>query len=224
VQLARRIGIGRTPLREALRMLQHEGLIEAEYNRRVRVAPFSIGDLEQLYALRVMEEAVGIRLTVPRLSESELTLLDDLLDEMDVRAGGDFELWEATHERFHRLLVSHAGTRIVHSISRLADHAQRYRRYLLERAPISYAIGAEEHRAIVRACHARDAQLAGELLARHLGRTALSFVSLIDPGHDPVTVREALRCVIGDAAQPTPFEADSVDKRNKTVDSFPDLR
>src|SRR5947208_4488476 len=64
VQLAARLGVSRTPLREALRMLQREGLIDSEPNRRVRIAALSVTDLEQLYALRVMVEALAVQLSV----------------------------------------------------------------------------------------------------------------------------------------------------------------
>src|ERR1700743_3766248 len=68
VALAEDLGVSRTPLREALRMLQGEGLIEARPNRRVRVAPMSADDLEQLYAVRVALEAQALRLAIPRMS------------------------------------------------------------------------------------------------------------------------------------------------------------
>src|SRR5437660_10318408 len=78
-ELSRLTGVGRTPLREALRMLQREGLVEAEPNHRVRVADFSIPDLDQLYVMRIGLEAMAIRFTVPLLRADELHPLEVLL-------------------------------------------------------------------------------------------------------------------------------------------------
>src|SRR5437868_1733883 len=83
-ELSQLTGVGRTPLREALRMLQREGLVEAEPNHRVRVADFSIPELEQLYAMRISLEALAIRLTVPLLQADELRQLERFLTQMAV--------------------------------------------------------------------------------------------------------------------------------------------
>ena len=64
VKLADDFGVSRGPVREALRLLEREGLVEAELNCRVRVASFSPSDLEELYALRIVNEALGVRASV----------------------------------------------------------------------------------------------------------------------------------------------------------------
>ncbi len=118
-------------MREALRMLQREGLVEAEPNHRVRVADFSISDLEQLYAMRIGLEALAIRLTVPLLQADELRRLKGFLTQMaELPTPEEYERWEVPHRAFHLSLVAHAGTRIVTMVAQLSDHAERYRTIL----------------------------------------------------------------------------------------------
>lgn len=194
VQLSLSLGVSRTTLREALRLLQREGLIEAEPNRRVRVAAFSIADLEQLYALRIVNEALGIRLTVPTLQSSDIAELRSLLEEMEGFAEErDADGWDQPHRTFHRLLVRDAGARTVRLLEELSDHSERYRRAYLAAGSRAWTNGPAEHTAIVDACERRDPIAAGTLLARHLSRTALTVLTEIAPDHDPRPIRTALR-------------------------------
>ncbi len=196
-QVARELGVSRGPVREAFRLLEREGLIHAEVNQRARVAPFSIEDLEQLYAVRIVNEALAVALSVPRFVPAELDQLDVALERMDQLAGVDVAQWEIVHGDFHRLLVGHAGERLERLIRQCFEHAERYRRVYVTSEPRVWRVGASEHREIVEACRARDAPLAAANLARHLSRTALSVLMLVAPDHDPQVVRGAVRQVTG---------------------------
>jgi DNA-binding GntR family transcriptional regulator len=197
IKLAESLGVSRTPLREALRMLQRDGLIESEPNRRVRVTALSITDLEQLYASRIVIEALALRITVPRATEADLETLDAAIAAMAGAAQlRDVSLWEIPHREFHGVLRRHAGDRLIRLASELAAHGERYRRvYLTE--PIAWSSAAFEHGAIVEACRARDDALAADLLARHLARTALTVIASSAPEHDALPVRMAVRLVAG---------------------------
>jgi DNA-binding GntR family transcriptional regulator len=206
VQLAEALGVSRTPLREALRMLQREGLIEAEANRMVRVASFSIDDLEEVYGLRILNEAFAIRISVPLMSQEDDAFLDAKLGDME-RLMGDFEAWEEHHRLFHRRLVRNAGPRTVRLLDELADHSERYRR-MFSGDPRAWTSAAAEHVAIVEAVHARDAKLAADQLVRHLSHTAVGVLMQLAPEHEPATIRTALRIVMasgGGAAVLSPF-------------------
>jgi DNA-binding GntR family transcriptional regulator len=204
VKLAQRLGVSRTPLREAVRMLQREGLILSERNRQVRVAPLSVNDLEELYAHRLVIEALTLRLSVPRFDETDFEEMTDYLAEMHrvereqtlERRLEDLELWETPHRAFHEALRKRAGPRLARDASILYDHSERYRRvYLAD--PGAWRRAGQEHEAILEACRNRDSERASELLARHLARTALTVIASLAPEHDPAPVRVALQLVVG---------------------------
>jgi DNA-binding GntR family transcriptional regulator len=202
VELARRYNVSRAPLREALRMLQMEGLVVAEPGRRNRIASVSGPDLEQLYALRMTVEALAIRLTVKRMTDDDIAQLRRLLEEMDEHAERrNYERWEVPHRAFHRALVAKSGERTLAQIIALSDHAERYRRIFLSQ-PRSWSIVAAEHAGIVAACEERDAALAAGRLAAHYATTALTVCASLAPEYEPAAVREALQLVKNGSASP----------------------
>jgi DNA-binding GntR family transcriptional regulator len=203
VSIAGDFGVSRGPVREALRLLQREGLVDAELNRRVRVAEFSVSDLEELYAMRVVNEALAVRATVPRLTSQQLEELHRCLEEMDATAGVDVHAWEQPHRRFHRGLVAHAGPRLVRLVEQLSDHAERYRRAYISGDPRAWSVGAAEHREIYEAVKRGDANAASVATVQHLARTALTVLANLAPEHDPTLVRGAMQAALGsDTPQP----------------------
>jgi DNA-binding GntR family transcriptional regulator len=204
VELARQFNVSRTPLREAIRMLQREGLIEGEAKRRVRVTPISIEDLEQLYALRIVNESLGVRLTVPELTAEDDAFLEHTVDEMNRYSfETEFPLKDHWHRMFHARLVVHAGPRLVGFLQDLRDHAGRYRRMYVQSHDQAWTIAVLEHDAILASARERDAQRAAVLTARHLARTALAIIGSVAPEYEPRAVRIALRSVL----DPAPLEA-----------------
>ena len=189
-ELARTLGISRTPLREVLRLLQKEGLVEAGRYQRCRVASFEPTDLDTLYAGRIQLETLGIILTVPYMQQTELDTLTTLLEEM--REASDIESWEEPHRRFHSLLVARAGKQLCTTIISFGDQSQRYRWMLGQVDVHTKSISMIEHGLILEACKERNRELAAQHLARHLARTALSVLANIVPEYEPVAVRAAL--------------------------------
>jgi DNA-binding GntR family transcriptional regulator len=195
VQLARQYNISRAPLREALRMLQYEGLVDAQAGRRSRIALVSAPDLEELYAQRIVLEALAIRVTVPHLDARRIGELRRRLEEMEeLSRVGNFEAWELPHRAFHRGLVAEGGARLLATMCELSDHAERYRRILLTQ-PLAWSSAASEHAAILDACEAEDGREAATRLASHYATTALTVCATLAPEYEPTRVRAALRLV-----------------------------
>ncbi len=212
VKLASQLGVSRGPLREAVRMLQREGLVEAELNRRGRVSSFSIDDLEQLYAMRIVHESLAVRINVPRFTRRDIDTLRGCIKRMESLAGHDLRQWQAADREFHFTLVAHAGDRLMRTIRELYDHADRYRGLYIKGVPRALSIAGEEHRNILDACIAADPALAAAHLARHLARTALSVLTHHAPEHDPTTVRAAIRLATG-IDNPSPAVAQTAERR-----------
>ncbi len=201
VKLAESLGVSRIPLREALRMLQKEGLIEAEHNQRARVPSFEPAIVDSLYASRILLEALSIRLTVPRIEQADVQALKQTLAEMDEAAAReDLDAWEEPHRRFHHLLVIHAEDSMRQRIASYADQCEYYRRlyYRIVSMQRPAEVIAAEHRSIASACTQGNAYLAAYLLTRHYARTALTVLGQMTPEFDPIAVRMALQIVGAD--------------------------
>src|SRR4029450_5125028 len=136
-------GVRRGPPREAVRMLQREGLVEAEVNRRGRVSSFSIDDLEQLYAMRIVHESLAIRITVPRFTQLDIDALHNCLRRMEALAGHDLRQWQAVDREFHFTLVAHAGDRLMRTIRELYDPADPDRWLYIKSVQRALTIGRE---------------------------------------------------------------------------------
>jgi DNA-binding GntR family transcriptional regulator len=193
VRLARELGVSRTPLREALRMLRNEGLVVGAPNQQLRVAGFSVADMEEIYVERIALESVAVRIAIPRLSREGVGALEGLLATMaHFQAEEDYERWEVPHRALHAALVRPAGPRLAALTTQLSEHAERYRRTYTTKVPRAWSTGASEHRAIVDAAKAGDAVAGARALAEHLAGTARAVIDLVEPAFVPTALDAAL--------------------------------
>jgi DNA-binding GntR family transcriptional regulator len=202
VQLGQQHGVSRTKLREAMRMLVDEGLIELR-PRGARVADVSGADLDEIYAQRLMMESLALRRSAPRLSPDDVAELEGLLAQMaHFERVGDYARWDRPHRAFHALLVTHSGPRTRTVLAQLDDHAMRYRT-LFHASTDARSAADAEHRAILDAVIAQDTDAVVGAVVRHLARNLMDIVRQVEPGYEPVTMAGALEQLLGDAALPT---------------------
>jgi len=197
-ELSRLTGAGRTPLREALRMLQQEGLVTSEANRGVTIAPFDLDELDCLYAYRVSLESAAIRITVPLLTRGDYAQLEQAVSDMTAAVeSGDSDEFEDPHRRFHQLLVGHVQKPARARMARDAEKSERFRRLMIHTDQQVTVTSEREHREILDACIRRDDITASHLLANHLARSAIYVAAELDPTYAPVLTRMAIRTVVG---------------------------
>ena len=192
VELARTLGVSRTPLREALRMLEEEGLVEAEQNRKARISACGPAELDAVYAARVSMEPVGVAITAQLRGSEQLTELDALLGAMEA-ASDDPVAYQPLHRRYHQLLISCAPPLFQQTLCAQQDRAERYWRLLNIAEAVPHTRRDREHREIVEAVRERDSGRAAALLAQHLARTAMTLITQIWPEDDVPATRAALR-------------------------------
>ena len=200
VELSKILGVSRTPLREALRMLQEEGLIDAAPNQRSRVRGFNADDLDALYSSRILYDCLAVALTVPKLRAEDGEHAEAALDSMR-KAGerDDFSAWQSAHREFHNTLIRGANSELVKQVLNYAQRAERYLRFHQLKNTRHWWTEASdpEHREILAACMDHDVERSVALIARHLARAALSTLADVYPEREPVAVRTALHLVTG---------------------------
>ena len=197
VALAEQLGISRTPLREVLRMLQEEGLVEIEPNQRTRVAGLDPQELDDVYASRILMETLALSMTIDNFGAAGRRDAKRLLTAMRRAARtGDFDAWFAAHADYHRLITAGAGESLQRQLRALADRTIRYIRIYQLSDPQSWqAAGDVEHARILEALVAGDEQGALTGMAHHLARTALRVLTDCAPDYVPVAVPHAVALI-----------------------------
>lgn len=193
-QLAREFGVSRTPMREAFRMLQAEGLIDADVNQRGRVRGLNPQEIDELYAARISLEVLAVRVTTGRLTSTEIDNANGLLEAMrEADRQGDMATWLDAHREFHLSCMARIDSHLARLIVQLAERSERYIRLYQRSQPASFKAGDLEHQATLDAVVGLDVDHAARLMGQHLNRTATTVMSNLRDPYVPVATPEALR-------------------------------
>ena len=181
-RIAEELGLSRTPVREALRMLEAEGLVVSERNRGAMVRPLSQTEVVDLYGLRIRLESYAVEVATERISEKELGDLVDAADAFgNVRRSvpGDtiecVRMLNEANRRFHDGILSAARHhRLSTMLARTVDIPlvfQAFRTF----GPAEIERSDTFHHLIVEAMCRRDSRRAAALMAEHIaqGRDAV---------------------------------------------------
>lgn len=204
VSLAEQLGVSRTPLREVLRMLQEEGLVETEPNQRTRVAGLDPAELDQMYASRILLETLALSMTLEGFGTAQHREGRRLLTAMRRSAKqGDVSAWFTDHTSFHQLLSAGAQESLRKQLGTLADRSIRYIRIYQLAQPLTWQDeGDTEHARILQALREDDGPAAIVELAHHLSRTALRVLADCKPDYRPVAVPHAVGLLTGKPRDP----------------------
>lgn len=173
-----------SPLREALSRLVAEGLIQVDESRGYRVAPVSRAEMADALHMRKRLESMALRASIEKGDdawEAEVLAAHHRLSKLEAKRAQREELheWERWHRTYHEALWRACGSPIlIQFCTQMNALFARYRKLFLAANPFDAKVG-EEHREIVDAVLARDADRACALLEEHIDRTGRNILACI---------------------------------------------
>ncbi|MCD2195994.1 GntR family transcriptional regulator [Actinomycetospora endophytica] len=180
VELAERLGVSRTPVREALARLAAEGLVEAHAHRGARVVSFSPEDLDGIFDVRLALEPRATGRAAARATAADLDALDDLAARMlAVGTRGpaqDLDALVGLNREFHARLLDVAAAPALSAALGNVVHAPVVLRTFHTYDPASLARSLAHHAEIVAALRAGDADWASSVMRSHLGNARAVMV------------------------------------------------
>ena len=181
-ELAVRLGMSRTPVREAVLVLEGQGLLEVRPRKGVRIRPVSPADMHEIYdVLTVLESLAAERAAEAGYSEADLAELGKAIEDMETALGGDDRAaWAEADDRFHAELVRLGRNRRVSEIvEKMRDQVRRARAVTLYMRALPVRSN-EDHRAVYEAIRAGDAEAAGTRHRRHRAGAKRELVALLE--------------------------------------------
>lgn len=174
-EVAAELGSSRLPVREALQILRHQGLVRLKPNAGASVMPFDPAECDLIYRVREQVEPIVLAESVPHLTAEQVARLNDL--QAQIAGTRDVEEFLALDRRFH--LLAYAGCpmeSMLEMVERFWDTTQHYRRRytrLLEPDDEGWWIADTEHRLMMAAIRVGDGSQAGHVLTGHIQRSRI---------------------------------------------------
>ena len=174
--LAEKMDVSRTPVREALMKLANEGLVTRYPSRGCFVSPITVKDVAEIYELRIQLECCALRNSCRHISDQELEEIEGML--LALRPDSPEEMYFDSDRKLHGLLLAYCGNgRLVDYLGILAAQIERVRVIsALKNRRLSNS--RLEHIELVDALKARDIPRSEKLLASHLGNVRDSSIEV----------------------------------------------
>ncbi|MGI6112624.1 MAG: GntR family transcriptional regulator [Mahellales bacterium] len=177
-KLAEELGVSRTPIREAIRQLELEGLVLSIPNKGVIVQGISTQDINDIYTIRKLIEGLAARWAVDRITAQELKNLQEIQELMDYYTKKkDFEQVAILDTKFHDTIYEASKSKILRIMLSSFHHYVRRARLNSLQVPGRARDALLEHENIVDAFIKRDGELAEKLLTRHVSNACSNLLS-----------------------------------------------
>ncbi|MFD5085998.1 GntR family transcriptional regulator [Kitasatospora sp. NPDC058406] len=176
-ELARRFGISKIPVREAVKRLESDGLLVSRMHAGITVTPIDVAEMRGVFLAREAIEALVGQLAAERMDDARLAELKSIQRAMhDALAAGALEKTAELNSRFHRTLAQSAGYRVLHDLTEQLLFTIRRYRITAPMGDRDWRSVAAEHDVIVDALRRRDPVAAADAVRAHIGSQAVHEV------------------------------------------------
>ncbi|NPV70240.1 MAG: GntR family transcriptional regulator [Firmicutes bacterium] len=184
-KLAEEFGVSRTPVREAIRQLELEGLVRSVPNRGVVVEGITTQEVYEIYAIRGLIEGLAARWAAERATPEEIGRMDEAIALMEFYTlRSNVDQVTRLDTGFHTLMIEASKSRpLKNALGGLNHYIQRARVASL-RVPGRLGQSLEEHRAIFQAIKDRQPELAERLLNEHIGKASENLLNHLKTGEE----------------------------------------
>ncbi len=182
-ELGSELGLSEMPVREALRMLQRDGLVEIQDHRGATVTEISFDDVTDQIAIRMWLEALAVERSVPGLDAKAIRRAETAYGRLDAAvAAGDSTAFSVANRAFHEAIESASGEALAELIRTQWDRAwaARRQRSLFGSEPGRMERAQHEHRVLLDAVVAGDAVAARDAMIVHRDATLRSWTRVAD--------------------------------------------
>jgi len=176
-KLSEELGVSRTPVREAIRQLELEGLVQSIPNKGAIVKGISTQDIEDIYTIRMLIEGLAARWAAEKITAGELKELGEAVDlEEFYTVKNDVSHLLLFDSRFHDIIFKASKSKpLMHTLSTFHHYVQRARNISLNN-PERARLVLEEHKAILQAIMEHDAEKAEKLTTLHVRNASLNLL------------------------------------------------
>jgi DNA-binding GntR family transcriptional regulator len=183
IALAERLGVSRTPVREAVQRLVQDGLIEVEANKGAKVRALSIAQIEETYAVREALDGLAARLAATHRTEADLLEMRDVLRRLETLPKSDYLAQVATDLEFHAAIASASRNTVLDGVLRgISETVTRVKQ--LTRETNQTKETRTDHHAILNAIEKRDPDTAEHAARAHVRRFQTLVIGQIKEASD----------------------------------------
>ncbi len=180
-EIANKLKVSRTPVREAISRLASEGLVTLVPRRGAFVASFTPQMIKDIYEVREALEVVAVELAVSRCTEADIQKLRHTMQAFEAALDNDdYALYFEMDGKFHEQLAEISGNSKLQEFFRILDGSTKVTRWMHCQNRELSRVALDEHQNIISALEKRDRDLSVRLIREHINRVKFDLLESID--------------------------------------------